>query len=150
MTQPLRALRLARGLTQTELGRRAGVSAAHVSALEHGRQPATWGRLQRIADVCGVTTDAVLGRGAPPPALVDAVSAQDRQLLDAMQRHAENLLGPRVLKLAGGWRHLAMMGWCGDVARIRDGNLPRALPPAKTAAPEGWYTGWAPKRRVAR
>lgn len=149
----LRTLRLARRLSQRELGQRAGVLKDYVSAWEHGRQPLAWGRLSRIADVLNVTTDAVLGRGEPPAATVDALAARDRQLLDAMKHHAEQLLGPQVLRLAGGWHHVAEMAWLGDLFRIRN-NFPvcadaRPEEPQPPAPPE-WYTGWQSQRQIAK
>jgi transcriptional regulator with XRE-family HTH domain len=162
MTTQLRALRESHGLTLAELAQRAGMTYARYWNLERGREPTAWRRLQRLADVLGVTTDAVLGRGEttargvlPANATVlsdlDVVSRKERALLDAIKHHAEQLLGPQVLRLGGGWLRIAEIMWLGDLTRIRHHGLPRpALPSGKVAlpkAPAGWYTGWESKRQ---
>lgn len=141
----LRTIRLERGLTQTELARRAGVHAAHVSRWETGHQPVVWRRLARLADVLGVTCDALLGREPPPPAPVDALARQDRELLAAMRDDAEELLGAQVLRLAGGWRRIARFAWAGALHRIRQHGVPS---PEHPPAPEEGETARRRYRRL--
>jgi transcriptional regulator with XRE-family HTH domain len=50
----LRALRLERGLSQTELGRMIGVTFQQVQKYERGTNRMSAGRLQRIAETLGV------------------------------------------------------------------------------------------------
>lgn len=149
----LRKLREARGLTQADLARRAGLHEVTISTLERRRLSVHWARLSRLADVLGVTTDAVLGRGDLPALTRDELSRKDRALLDAMKHHAEQLLGPQVLKLVGGWHQLAEMAWLGDLFRMRDDNpVCASRPPSEPgpAAPADWFTGWQSKRQIAR
>jgi transcriptional regulator with XRE-family HTH domain len=159
---PLRALREARRLTQTELARLAGFKGESRSAvryLETRKPPRWWYRLCRVADTLGVTTDELLGRVPPGPAPVDALARQDRELLDAMRQDAEVLLGPQVLRLAGGWRSLARAAWAGTLYRIREGKLPTGehvqpsgLPPllGLPKPPPDWRTGWESRRQRQR
>lgn len=150
----LRTLREARSLTQADLARRAGLHKVHIYRLETGRQPASWAHLSRIADVLGTSADAVLGRGDSPALTQDELSRKDRALLDAMKHHAEQIIGEPVLRLSGGWHHLAEMAWLGDLFRLRD-NFPvcavtdeshEPQPPA----PPDWYTGWQSRRQIAK
>jgi transcriptional regulator with XRE-family HTH domain len=147
---PLRAARFAQGFTVAELARRAGVSKQCMGRMEW-QLPAMWRRLSRLADVLGTTTDALLGRS--PLLMAPAAGPEDRALLDAMQRDAEALLGPPLLRLVGGWRRIARAAWSGVLYRIRDHEtrcLPRAakqLPAVSRGvplpkAPKGWYSGW--------
>ena len=158
----LHEIRVARGLTARDFANRAGISTTWVERLECGMTPPMWRKLSRIADVLGVTTDQVLGRGATESAPADPrtredrlLEAEDRELLDAMRKFALDLLGPQIIgKNGGGWRAIARAAWLGDLTRIRDYTLERpALPPGETLpkAPAGWYDGWESKRqRLAR
>ncbi len=49
----LRSLRRRRGLTQADLGRRAGTSQPVVSAYENGRRDPTFGTLRRLVEAGG-------------------------------------------------------------------------------------------------
>jgi len=127
---PLRALREARRLSAAELGRRAGVTRERIYALE--RHDYTFWSVKttcRLADVLNVTADCLLGREPPPPAPIDALAAEDRTLLDAMEKDAMAILGPQVLRLAGGWRRIARARWGGLLWGIRDHGLPRPNQP---------------------
>lgn len=57
----LKSLRKQGGLTQSELGRRVGLSKAVVSKYENGMGYPTFDTLIRIAKYFGVTTDYLLG-----------------------------------------------------------------------------------------
>lgn len=132
----LRRIRKARRLTLAEVARRAGLTPERVCQIEAGTKvPKTWGRLARLADVLGVTADEVLGRVPPRAALVpiDALAREDRELLDKMRDDAEQLLGPRVLALIGGWRGIARMSWLGLLTRARHNGLDRPHAPAPEA-----------------
>ena len=58
----LRKLRKMRGMTMKELGLRVGVSEASISFYETGKQFPGVETLRKIADVLGVSVDALLGR----------------------------------------------------------------------------------------
>jgi transcriptional regulator with XRE-family HTH domain len=62
LAERLKALREQRGLTQAELGVRAGMGAASVSHFETGRRAPALDSLVRLADALEVSTDALLGR----------------------------------------------------------------------------------------
>lgn len=55
----IRLLRLARGLTQSQLARAARSSMAYVSMLERGRQPSRPEHIDQIAAALGVTSSAI-------------------------------------------------------------------------------------------
>jgi transcriptional regulator with XRE-family HTH domain len=58
----LKSLREQRGLTQTELGTRAGIAAASISHFETGQRLPSLESLVRLADALEVSVDALLGR----------------------------------------------------------------------------------------
>lgn len=60
MLTNLKTLRLARGLTQAQLGRRAGVSPYMISYIESGQRVGTMRTALALADALGVTVDALL------------------------------------------------------------------------------------------
>ncbi len=60
--EKIRALRLARGIRQEELGRRIGASKQSVSNWENGNILPSIDVLIRLADFFGVSTDYLLGR----------------------------------------------------------------------------------------
>lgn len=59
----LRAARLSRGFTQSELADLAGVGRAHVSLIENGRSGVSIGKAATIAEMLGVSLDSILTRG---------------------------------------------------------------------------------------
>jgi transcriptional regulator with XRE-family HTH domain len=66
----LRTVRRRRGLTQSDLARRAGTSQPVISAYEHGRRDPSFGTLERLLRAAGehLQIGAELGNGGPPPA----------------------------------------------------------------------------------
>ena len=58
----LKNLRERRGLTQAQLGARAGMGAASVSHFETGQRAPSLESLVRLADALNVSVDALLGR----------------------------------------------------------------------------------------
>jgi transcriptional regulator with XRE-family HTH domain len=58
----LKAVREQRGLTQTDLGHRAGIAAASISHFETGQRLPSLESLVRIADALDVSIDELLGR----------------------------------------------------------------------------------------
>ena len=73
--QELRRIRRAKDITQEELGRQVGLTAAGISALERGDSKARQDTLINLADALDVTADELLGRHpkaaaptSPPPA----------------------------------------------------------------------------------
>lgn len=71
--QGLRAIRRRRGLSQTELAKRADMSPSYLSDLERDERGApTAPVLERLADALGVTIDTLVGR--PPTDEHDVVS----------------------------------------------------------------------------
>jgi transcriptional regulator with XRE-family HTH domain len=93
----LRAFREMRGLTQSELGARAGMAAASVSHFETGQRIPSLDSLVRLADALEVSTDALLGRAtAESASAVDPVflraSRASAQALDTVRRVTEAVL----------------------------------------------------------
>jgi transcriptional regulator with XRE-family HTH domain len=69
----IRSQRLVRRMSQTELGRRVGVTFQQVQKYEKGRNRVSASRLQRIADVLGVPVSFFFGEGEDPrPAAMSA------------------------------------------------------------------------------
>jgi len=54
-TPPLRAVRLARGLTLQQVGDRAGIDIGHLSRIERGQARISVEKLARVAAVLGLT-----------------------------------------------------------------------------------------------
>ncbi|MDE6579918.1 MAG: helix-turn-helix domain-containing protein [Ruminiclostridium sp.] len=79
----LRSLRKRNGLTQSELGRRVGLSKAVVSKYENGMGYPTFDTLIRIARFFSVTTDYLLG--VESGNILDVSGLSDSQL-EAVQR----------------------------------------------------------------
>ena len=81
------AVRRRRGLTQAELGRRAGTSQPVISAYEHGRRDPTLGTLRRLVEAGGerLRVEAVSFDGAADrvPAPADEVE-HGRRLVDVL------------------------------------------------------------------
>jgi len=80
----IRAVRRRRGLTQADLGRRAGTSQPVVSAYEHGRRDPTYTTLRRLVEAGGerLVLHASLPDDGPPPAADTAEHA--RRLVDVL------------------------------------------------------------------
>jgi transcriptional regulator with XRE-family HTH domain len=154
----LRKLRAARNLTRAELARRAGVSEGTIVRWERTPPPPIYARLLRLADVLACTLDELVGR-VKPQAVLSELDARDRELLDAMQRDAETIIGPQVMRLASiNWRSLARAMWLGHLFGLRNGTtepgakgrrVPLPTTDAFPQAPEGWYTGWESVRQKA-
>ncbi|MCR4340008.1 MAG: helix-turn-helix domain-containing protein [Gemmatimonadaceae bacterium] len=93
----LRSLRESRGLTQTELGARAGIAAASVSHFETGQRTPSLESLVKLAEALRVSTDALLGReplenaAQLDPIFLRAAKA-DSQTLDTIRRITATLL----------------------------------------------------------
>jgi transcriptional regulator with XRE-family HTH domain len=157
---PLHTLRKARGLTGSALARRARVPMQTIYTWEQ-RPASAWSALSRIADVLGVTADALLGRTALPTVAKDAVTAADLELLAAMERSFDHYFdSPTLRREPRAWRRLAHMAFCGDLCMLRqEGRLPtgkRELPTLgphvedTLKAPPGWYEGWESPRQRQR
>lgn len=58
----IKQLREAAGLSQRELGERIGVSGPAVAMWESGENRPSLTNLEKLADVLGVSIDAILGR----------------------------------------------------------------------------------------
>ena len=63
----IKRLREERNLSQLELSRRAGMSAAQLCKIERGRSELTASTLRRVADALDVPVSALLGEGEPRP-----------------------------------------------------------------------------------
>jgi transcriptional regulator with XRE-family HTH domain len=93
----LRALREMRGLTQHDLGARAGIAAASISHFETGQRAPSLDSLVKLADALQVSVDALLGRipveQSPhlDPIFLRA-SRAPAQTLDTVRRVTEALL----------------------------------------------------------
>ena len=57
----LKATRLAKGLSQNELGERAGTYGELVSAVERGKKPCSEATAERLADALGVSVEELTG-----------------------------------------------------------------------------------------
>ena len=62
--QRLKSLRLDAGLSQTQLGERAGMVYQAVAKIERGAVEPTWPTVLQLAEALGVTPDAFLGDDA--------------------------------------------------------------------------------------
>ena len=58
----IKQLREAAGMSQRELGERIGISGAAVAMWESGENRPSLTNLEKLADVLGVSIDAILGR----------------------------------------------------------------------------------------
>jgi transcriptional regulator with XRE-family HTH domain len=93
----LQSLREMRGLTQAELGKRAGIAAASVSHFETAQRAPSLESLVKLADALAVSVDVLLGR-APieSSAQLDPVflraSRADANTLDVVRHVTEALL----------------------------------------------------------
>jgi transcriptional regulator with XRE-family HTH domain len=92
----LRATREMRGLTQAELGARAGMAAASVSHFETGVRAPSLESLVRLADALEIPVDSLLGRapaltGEGDPVFLRAARA-DTRTLETIRRVTEALL----------------------------------------------------------
>jgi transcriptional regulator with XRE-family HTH domain len=97
LAEKLQALREMRALTQSELGKRAGMAAASISHFETGQRAPSLESLIKLADALDVSVDTLLGR-APvvSSAGMDAIflraSKADSQTLETVRRVMEALL----------------------------------------------------------
>ena len=66
-TKTLRDLRRAKGLSQQELARRAGITQAHVSDLEKGKHSPGTKSLLGLARVLGMSAEDLAASLLPPP-----------------------------------------------------------------------------------
>jgi transcriptional regulator with XRE-family HTH domain len=87
----LREIRESRGLTQAELGIRAGVGAASVSHFETGQRAPSLETLVKLADALGITVDTLLGRapmeaGAQVDPVFLQASRADMPTLETVRR----------------------------------------------------------------
>lgn len=93
----LRALREMRGLTQAEMGTRAGIAPASISHFETGQRVPALDSLVKLADALEVSVDTLLGRApVESSAQIDPVflraSRANAQTLDTVRRITEALL----------------------------------------------------------
>lgn len=95
----VRAMRLAKGVTQKEMAEAIGVSPAYLSALEHGRRGApAWPTLQKIIGYFNVIWDDAdqlqgLAHKSHPRAVIDTAG------LDPQATELANLLSTHIGKL---------------------------------------------------
>ena len=84
------------GLTQAELGRRAGMAAASVSHFETGQRTPSVESLVKLSDALSVSMDALVGRSVGMERQIDPVFLQasraDTSTLDTVKRVAAALL----------------------------------------------------------
>ncbi len=97
LPERLRENRKMRGLTQAELGAKAGIAAASVSHFETGQRAPSLESLVRLADALELSTDALLGRRFDSPAvLVDPVflraSRSNSRTLDLVKKVTQALI----------------------------------------------------------
>ena len=77
----IRALRLARGMTQGEFSCRINVAKSTVSAYENGSRLPSYDVLVKIADLFHVTTDNLLGRRSGYRIDVSGLTAKQRNTI---------------------------------------------------------------------
>ena len=84
------------GLTQAELGRRAGMGAASVSHFETGQRTPSVESLVKLSDALSVSLDSLVGRSSVVEHHVDPVflraSRADANTLDTVKRVAAALM----------------------------------------------------------
>ena len=78
----LRDLRVSRGWTQAQLGKRIGAAKSTVSGYENGDRQLTPALINALCDLFGCTADYLLGRSSTP---WPVVSEADAQLLEAFR-----------------------------------------------------------------
>jgi transcriptional regulator with XRE-family HTH domain len=93
----LRSIREMRGLTQGELGKRAGIAAASVSHFETGQRAPSLDSLVKLADALEVSVDALLGRSpvgttTPLDPIFLRASRANTRTLDTLRRITAALL----------------------------------------------------------
>lgn len=85
----VRRLRLARGMSQEELGRKVGASKQSISNWENGNIMPSIDLLLRLADCFGVSADLLLGRESrhflDATGLTDTQTAHIQQLIDDLR-----------------------------------------------------------------
>ena len=75
----MREYRLSIKMTQADFASRLGVTGAAVSAYETGNRLPSYEVLVKIANILGVSTDALLGRQSTDRVVVDVTSLTPRQ-----------------------------------------------------------------------
>lgn len=89
----LRTLRTAGGITQEELGRRAGLTQKYLSLVENGRVNPSLDVVHRVADALGVAATAFFSQEKPPrPDDVAAILALITSQPPAARKRALKLL----------------------------------------------------------
>lgn len=76
----LKELRMQKRVSQSDLGKRIGVSNASISQYESGTRFPDTQKLELLADVLGVSTDYLLGRDVPAWATKEDVIELDEML----------------------------------------------------------------------
>jgi transcriptional regulator with XRE-family HTH domain len=105
----LRELRAERGVTLKAMAEAIGVSAAYLSALEHGRRGTpTWYLIQRIITFFNVIWDEAeelerLAQDSDPRVVVDTAGLSERatELANRLARHIGTLTEPDIEALLG-------------------------------------------------
>lgn len=98
LAQNLRVFREMRGLTQAEVGGRAGIAAAAISHFETGQRTPSLDSLVKLADALNASVDVLLGRAPAdgPPTQVDPIflraSRANARTLDTVRRVTAALL----------------------------------------------------------
>ena len=96
LPERLRKNRKMRGLTQAQLGAKAGIAAASVSHFETGQRAPSLESLVRLADALELSTDTLLGRGFETAVRVDPIflraSQSSAKTLDLVKKVTEALI----------------------------------------------------------
>lgn len=92
-----------KGLTQAELGRRAGIAAASVSHFETGQRTPSLESLFKLSGALAVSLDVLVGRNTESAWAMDPVfmraSQADSETLETVKRVASALLAEADLRL---------------------------------------------------
>lgn len=122
--ETVKALRLARGMTQRELSERTGIAQSALSAIEHGAKSLGLARAVRIAEALGVRYADILGDRASsrssassPARVVKAprltaprLTAQEKRILALSRNATKFLYGEDARKLLYG-EHVPAHRW---------------------------------------
>lgn len=96
----LRHIREQRGMSQSDLGEKAGLQAAAISHFENGRRAPSFANLRKLADALSVSIDYLLGREEDPSVAgpraeavfrhMNNMSDKDQDALEAMAQTLAN------------------------------------------------------------
>lgn len=87
----LRSLRLARGLTQTALGEKAGLRRSHISRVEQGERSPSLETLERLTTALGVPLYTLFYAGASAPPAESGVPPKETAFFEELRTALSHL-----------------------------------------------------------